>query len=96
MNLQEFSRRKFDPEKIPDPFSDHFPKSRPGPSEMSEIDPKSTAGKVKYGSFGVAVGPFGLGLGPYGSKLVQKPIGPHLDPIWVTYGSVLAHFLVFG
>ena len=70
MNLQDFSRRKFDPKQIPDPFSDNFPNSWPGPSEMLEIDPKLTAGKVKYGSFGLAIGPFGLGFGPYGSKLV--------------------------
>ena len=70
MNLQEFSKQNSDPEKIPDPFSNHFPKSRPGPSEMSEIDPKSTDGKMKYGSFGVAVGLFGLGFAKYGSKLV--------------------------
>ena len=70
MNLQDFSKHNFDPEKILDPFSDHFPKSRPGPSEMSEIDQKSTSQKVKYGLFWVAVGPFGLGFGPYGFKLV--------------------------
>ena len=70
MNLQEFSKPNFDSENILDPFSNHFPKSRPGPSEMSEIDSKSAAGKVKYESFGVAVGPFGLEMGPYGSKLV--------------------------
>ena len=96
MNLQEFSRRKFGPEKTADPFSDPYPKSRPGPLEMSEIDPKSGTGNVKYGSFWVAVGPFGLGMGPYGAELVQKPIGPHWDPIWVTYGSVLVHFRAFG
>ena len=92
MNLQEFSRRKCDPGKFPD----HFPKSRPGPSEMSEIDQKSIFQKVKYGLFWVAVGPFGLEMVPYGLKLVWNPIGPHLDPIWVTYGPVLAYFCVFG
>ena len=51
---------------------------------------------MKYGLFWVALGPLGLGMAPYGSKLVWKPIGPHLDPIWVTYGPVLVHFLVFG
>ena len=96
MNLQDFSNQNFDPEKIPDPFSDHFPKSPPGPSEMSEIDPKSTAGRMKYGLFWVAVGPFGLEMVPYELKLVWNPIGPHLDPIWATYGPVLAHFCVFG
>ncbi len=70
MNLQDFSKQNFDPEKIPDPCSDNFPKSRPGPSEMSEIDPKSTPGKVKYGLFWVAVGPFGLEMVPYESELV--------------------------
>ena len=70
MNLQELSKQNVGPEKIPDPFSSHFQKSPPGPSEMSEIDPKSIAGKVKDGSFGVAVGLFGLEFGPYGSKLV--------------------------
>ena len=73
MNLQDFSKQNFDPEKILDPFSDNFPKSRPGPSEMSEIGQKSTAGKVKYGLFWlfwVAVGPFGLEMVPYESKLV--------------------------
>ena len=96
MNLQEFSARKFGPEKIPDPFSEHFPKSRPGPSEMSEMVQKSISKTVKYGLFWFPIDPFGLGFGPYGSKLVWKPIGPHLDPIWVTYGPVLAHFHVFG
>ena len=70
MNLQDFSKQNFDPEKIPDPFSDNFPKSRPGPSEMSEIDQKSTLQKVKYGLFWVAVGPFGLEMVPYESELV--------------------------
>ena len=51
---------------------------------------------MKYGLFWVAMGQFGVGFGPYGSKLVWKPIGPHLDPIWVAYGPVLAHFHVFG
>ena len=62
--------RKFGPEKISDPFSDHFPKSRPDLSEMSEIDQKSTPKKVKYGLFWVAVGPFGLEMVPYESELV--------------------------
>ena len=70
MNLQDFSKQKFDPENFPDPFSDNFPKSRPGPSEMSEIDQKSTLQKVKYGLFWIAVGPFAVGFGPYESKLV--------------------------
>ena len=70
MNLQDFSKQNFDPEKIPDPFSDHFRKSPPGPPEMSEIDPKSTSQKVKYGLFWVAVGPFGLEMVPYESELV--------------------------
>ena len=51
---------------------------------------------MKYGLFWVAVGPFGLEMVPYESELVQNPIGPHLDPIWVSYGPVLAHFYVFG
>ena len=70
MNLQEFSARKFGPEKIPVPFSEHFRKSRPDLSEMSEINQKSTPQKVKYGLFWVAMDPFGLGMVPYGSKLV--------------------------
>ena len=70
MNLQEFSALTFGPEKIPDPFSEHFRKSRPDLSEMSEIDQKSTPQKVKYGLFWVPMDPFGLGFGPYGSKLV--------------------------
>ena len=70
MNLQDFSKQNFDPEKIPDPFSDHFPKSQPDPPEMSEIDQKSTLQKEKYGLFWGAVGPFALGFGPYESKLV--------------------------
>ena len=63
---------------------------------MSEIDKRSTPQKVKDGLFWVVVGPVGLGLGLYESNLVWKPIGPHLDPIWVTYGPVLAHVRVFG
>ena len=51
---------------------------------------------MKYGLFWVVMGPFGLGFGLYGSELVWKPIGPHLDSIWVTYGPVLVHFCVFG
>ena len=51
---------------------------------------------MKYELFWVAMGPFGLGMVPYGSKLVHKPIGPHLDPIWVTYGPVLAHSWIIG
>ena len=96
MNLQEFSARTFGPEKIPDPFSEHFRKSWPDLSEISEMDQKSTTGKVNYGLFWVAVGPFGLEMVPYESELVWNPIGPLLDPIWVTYGPVLAHFCVFG
>ena len=66
MNLQEFSARKFGPEKYQTHFRNILGKVAQGGRKCAKSTPK----KVKYGLFWVAVGPFGLEMVPYESELV--------------------------
>ena len=84
MNLQEFSARKFGPEKIPDPFSDHSRKSRPGRPEMYKLDPP----KSEMVCFGLPWVRLDWDLVRMDPDWYRNP----LDPIWTPFGSLMDQF----
>ena len=91
MNLQEFSARKSGPGTYRNRFRTILRTAWTDGNDQKQL-PK----QMEYGLFWVAVGAFGLGIVPYVSKLVCKPIGPHLGRIWDTYKPVVAHVWITG